>query len=63
MQDLHSAEAVAPTRFYTMGDALKGVNRDVVFQICQWGVGIDVAEKYAKPSLTGVLFTLLCLGC
>lgn len=32
----------SPTRFETMASALDDTSRDIVYQICQWGVGTDI---------------------
>lgn len=32
----------SPTRFQVMASALESTSRDLVYQICQWGVGTDV---------------------
>lgn len=35
-------------RFNTMAQALASVDRDIVYAICQWGIGDDLAE-WAGP--------------
>ncbi|KAJ2899261.1 putative alpha-galactosidase D [Zalerion maritima] len=34
----------SPERFRTMAAALDTVDRDILYQICQWGVGTDIGE-------------------
>ncbi|PSR82841.1 alpha-galactosidase precursor [Coniella lustricola] len=38
----------SPMRFDTMYNALNAVSRDIVYQVCQWGVGEDI-ETWAPP--------------
>ncbi|KAL7272741.1 hypothetical protein RUND412_004441 [Rhizina undulata] len=41
-------EADPSTRFRAMADALDTVERDIVYGICQWGIGNDLAEWAGK---------------
>ncbi|KAH8882992.1 alpha-galactosidase [Thozetella sp. PMI_491] len=38
----YSSAAGTSTRFQTMASALNAAARDIVFQVCQWGVGEDI---------------------
>lgn len=40
--DYSNAVTQSPTRFEVMVRALDGISRDIVYQICQWGVGTDI---------------------
>ncbi|WYZ43886.1 hypothetical protein EsH8_VII_000322 [Colletotrichum jinshuiense] len=42
MVDYVSEEAVSPDRFVTMADALNTTDRDILYQVCQWGTGTDL---------------------
>jgi alpha-galactosidase len=48
MVDYDSAEAGSPTRFRNMAAALNQTSRDIVYQICQWGVGTNLGV-WAPP--------------
>ncbi|ROW05659.1 hypothetical protein VSDG_00674 [Cytospora chrysosperma] len=40
--DYSNVVTQSPTRFETMASALDDTSRDIVYQICQWGVGTDI---------------------
>ncbi|KUI55928.1 putative alpha-galactosidase D [Cytospora mali] len=40
--DYSNAVTQSPTRFQVMAQALEDASRDIVYQICQWGVGTDI---------------------
>jgi alpha-galactosidase len=40
--DYSSPESQSPDRYYTMAEALNATSRDILFQVCQWGVGYDI---------------------
>ncbi|GJC84379.1 alpha-galactosidase D [Colletotrichum liriopes] len=42
MVDYVHPEAVSPDRFETMADALNTTDRDILYQVCQWGTGTDL---------------------
>ncbi|KXH32010.1 alpha-galactosidase [Colletotrichum nymphaeae SA-01] len=42
MVDYVSEEAVSPDRFVAMADALNTTDRDILYQVCQWGTGTDL---------------------
>ncbi|ETS76637.1 hypothetical protein PFICI_12024 [Pestalotiopsis fici W106-1] len=42
--DFYSEESGSSQRFRTMGHALAEVDRDLVYQLCQWGVGHDLGS-------------------
>ncbi|CEL11360.1 hypothetical protein ASPCAL14463 [Aspergillus calidoustus] len=42
--DFYSEVSGSPERFRTMAKALSEVDRDVLYQLCQWGVGRDVGS-------------------
>jgi len=44
MVDYNSPIAASPERQRVMASALGNVTRNIVFQVCQWGVGDDVAQ-------------------
>jgi len=44
MVDYESPVAASPARYRVMAGALGNATRDIVFQVCQWGVGTDVAQ-------------------
>lgn len=44
MVDYDSAEAGAPTHFEAMAAALNDTQRDVMYQVCQWGTGTDLGK-------------------
>ena len=44
MVDYSSAEAGSPKRFVAMASALNSTSRDIIYQVCQWGTGQDLAQ-------------------
>ncbi|OBR10579.1 Alpha-galactosidase [Colletotrichum higginsianum IMI 349063] len=42
MVDFVHPDAVSPDRFETMADALNTTDRDILYQVCQWGTGTDL---------------------
>jgi alpha-galactosidase len=42
MVDYTSKIATSPDRFETMAEAINQTGRDIMYQICQWGVGTDL---------------------
>lgn len=46
MVDYVSEEAVSPDRFVAMADALNTTDRDILYQVCQWGTGTDLGIWY-----------------
>jgi alpha-galactosidase len=42
MVDYNSEGTGSPARFQTMARSLDAADRDIVFQVCQWGVGQDI---------------------
>lgn len=42
MVDYVSEEAISPDRFVTMAEAMNTTDRDMVYQVCQWGTGTDL---------------------
>jgi alpha-galactosidase len=44
MVDYTSAGAISPARFQTMARALNNTDKDIIYQVCQWGVGTDVGS-------------------
>lgn len=44
MVDYHDPEYGSPERFRDMADEIDGVDRDILYQVCQWGCGTDLGE-------------------
>jgi len=44
MANYNGAVSVNPARFRTMADALNATSRQIVYQICQWGVGENIRQ-------------------
>lgn len=42
--DFYSEESGSSQRFRTMAQALVEVDRNIVYQLCQWGVGQDLGS-------------------
>ncbi|OLN92773.1 Alpha-galactosidase D [Colletotrichum chlorophyti] len=42
MVDFYSEGAISPDRFVTMAEALNTTDRDILYQVCQWGTGTDL---------------------
>ncbi|KAJ0158002.1 putative alpha-galactosidase D [Colletotrichum tanaceti] len=42
MVDFYHPDAVSPDRFETMANALNKTDRDILYQVCQWGTGTDL---------------------
>jgi len=52
MVDNTSPGAVSPARFQTMAKAIASTSRDITFQVCQWGIGTNIADWYAASLLS-----------
>ncbi|KAB5576295.1 alpha-galactosidase [Coniochaeta sp. 2T2.1] len=48
MVDYTSEGTGSPTRFQTMASAIDAASRDIVFQVCQWGVGQNIGTWASK---------------
>ncbi|KAI8208420.1 Alpha-galactosidase D [Colletotrichum sp. SAR 10_76] len=48
MVDYVSEEAISPDRFVTMAEAMNTTDRDMVYQVCQWGTGTDLGVWVPK---------------
>ncbi|KAK1982726.1 alpha-galactosidase [Colletotrichum cereale] len=42
MVDYRHPEAISPDRFEIMAEALNTTDRDILYQVCQWGTGYDL---------------------
>ncbi|KAK2043759.1 alpha-galactosidase [Colletotrichum somersetense] len=42
MVDYHHPDAISPDRFEIMAEALNTTDRDILYQVCQWGTGFDL---------------------
>ncbi|KAF6827588.1 alpha-galactosidase precursor [Colletotrichum musicola] len=42
MVDYVHPEAISPDRFITMAEAINATDKDMLYQVCQWGTGTDL---------------------
>lgn len=44
MTDYYDPEYGSPERFQQMSEEIDAVDREILYQVCQWGCGTDVGE-------------------